>query len=210
MTLPLIIIGNGGHAQVLVDLLRRQDLEIIGYASPAGAAVSTNGADLKHIGDDDAVLSYPARSVRLVNGVGSIGDGNGRKTVFEKFRNKNYQFASAIHDTSIIAGDVTMGEGAQVMAGVIVQTGCRLRDNIVLNTGCRVDHHCEVGDHCHISPGAVLAGSVKLGEDVHVGAGATIIQDIAIGTGCLIAAGSLVAESVPSNSRVAGVPARPM
>jgi len=210
VTQPLIIIGDGGHAQVLVDLLLRRNLELIGYTSPSNKGAGGIILGLTRIGDDDEILSYSPDSVRLVNGVGSIGEGNGRKSVFEKFRSKAYRFTPVVHDASIVAGDAAIGEGVQVMAGAIVQTGCELGDNIILNTRCSVDHHCVLGDHCHISPGATLAGSVKLGEDVHVGAGATIIQNIEIGSGTLIAAGSVVAESLPANSKVVGVPARPV
>ena len=210
MTRPLIIIGNGGHAQVLADLLQRQNREIIGYTSPSveNGGIDDNG--LKRIGDDDANLSFPPDAVHLVNGIGSVGDGDTRNNIFKMFQAKNYEFATAVHDAAIVAQNVTLGEGVQVMAGVIVQPGSNLGDNSILNTACSVDHHCLIGNNCHVAPGATLSGSVKLGEDVHVGAGATIIQNIEIGAGSLIGAGSVVTENLPANSKVTGVPARPM
>jgi sugar O-acyltransferase (sialic acid O-acetyltransferase NeuD family) len=210
MSLPLIIMGNGGHAQVLGDMLQQHDVEIIGFTSPLNDDAQPTNNGLRRIGEDEEILSYPPESIRLINGIGSIGDSKKRNDIFKKFSAKGYLFSSAIHGGAVIANNVIIGEGVQVMAGSIIQTGSLLGDNVILNTKCSVDHHCIIGDHCHISPGATLAGAVTLNENIHIGAGATVIQNIEIGAQSLIAAGSLVLENLPKYSKVAGVPARPM
>ena len=47
-----------------------------------------------------------------------------------------------------------------------------------------------------------------IGDNVFIGAGAKILGDITIGDNCVIGANSVVVKSVPSNSIVAGVPAK--
>lgn len=53
----------------------------------------------------------------------------------------------------------------------------------------------------------VVIGQSTIGDDVSIGAGSIISSGIAIGSGARIAPGSSVQESVPPNTRVAGVPA---
>lgn len=51
-------------------------------------------------------------------------------------------------------------------------------------------------------------GCIEIGDNVFIGAGATILYDVQIGSNVIIGAGSIVNHDVPSNSVVAGIPAR--
>lgn len=50
-------------------------------------------------------------------------------------------------------------------------------------------------------------GDVHVGSGAMIGANATILPGVEIGSGARVAANSLVAEDVPSDTTVAGVPA---
>lgn len=51
-------------------------------------------------------------------------------------------------------------------------------------------------------------GCIEIGNNVFIGADAKILYDVKIGDNVIVAAGALVNKDVPSNSVVAGVPAR--
>ena len=51
-------------------------------------------------------------------------------------------------------------------------------------------------------------GCIEIQDNVFVGAGSTILYGVRIGSNVIVGAGSLVNKDVPSNSVVAGVPAR--
>ncbi len=51
-------------------------------------------------------------------------------------------------------------------------------------------------------------GCIEIQDNVFVGAGTTILYNVRIGSNVIIGAGSLVNKDVPSNSVVAGIPAR--
>ena len=138
-----------------------------------------------------------AERYRLANGVGSIGDGT-RRRVFERMKAAGYAFAHVEHPAATIAlAGVSLGEGAQIMAGAVVQPGVCIGADAIVNTRAAIDHDCVIGDHAHIAPGAVLCGEVVVGDDTHIGAGAVLIQGRRIGTGCLIGAGATVLRDVP-------------
>lgn len=207
-SLPIIILGAGGHAKVLIDALRLQSLEIIAIVD---ADLNKKGQALMGVpvvGSDDEVTKYTPQSVRLVNGIGSVGVNPLRRQLFERFKSKGYQFEKVIHPSATIATDVVLSEGAQIMAGVVVQTGCQIGANAIINTRASVDHDCQIGNHVHISPGSVLSGGVFIQENAHIGAGAVIIQGIQIGKNSFVAAGAVVICNVLNDVTVAGMPAR--
>jgi UDP-perosamine 4-acetyltransferase len=208
LNLPVIILGAGGHAKVLIDALRLQSVELLGVTDAAAEKIGQMLLGVPVIGGDAEVNQYSAEKIRLVNGVGSVRVNTLRRQLFEQFKNEGYQFASVIHPSVIIACDVELSEGVQIMAGAVLQAGCRIGKNVVINTRATVDHDCQIGDHVHIASGATLSGGVEIGANSHVGAGATVIQCIRVGCNSIVAAGATVIRDVPDNVTVAGVPAK--
>lgn len=208
MNRSVILLGAGGHAKVLLDVLRLRSIELLGIASPQ-APEDAMFAAIAWLGDDNALAQYDPAHVILVNAVGSIGNTATRRYVYMHLRAAGYKFLSLRHPASVISSlHGGLGMGTQVLAGAIINAGACLHDNVLVNTRAVVEHDCAVGAHSHIASGAVLCGGCQVGENVHVGAGAVVIQGMVIGTGALIASGAVVTKNVAPYTLVAGVPAR--
>ena len=205
--LPVIIIGGGGHAKVVADVLKLQEFEFLGFTE-MDPEKTLNFAALPFLGDDRVISRYLPKTILLGNGVGSGGSTVLRREIYERFSAQGYRFACCIHPSAIVASHVETGEGIQLMAGCVVQPGCSLGHNVIINSGAVVDHDCHIGDHAHIAPGVTLSGSVRVGCGAHIGIGATVIQGISIGNNSLVGAGSIVIRDVADNSKVVGNPAR--
>lgn len=208
MNLPVLILGAGGHAKVLVDALLASSAVIAGIVDPDPKLSGANILGVPVLGGDDVVGQFPAAEIQLVNGLGSIGVPVKRQQLFERFKGMGYNFATVVHPSAVLALDVELGEGAQVMAGAVIQAGSRIGRNTIINTRASIDHDCIIGNHVHIAPGVTLSGGVTVGEGTHIGTGATVVQGINIGKGCLVAAGAVVVRDVAAHTRVYGVPAR--
>lgn len=207
MIRPVIVIGGGGHAKVLIDILLIRGNEVLGYSDVDTNQKGTKLLGVPMIGDDNIVLEHKPESVELVNALGSVRLPAKRKNLFDKFKDRGFTFASVIHPSAVIASDVEIREGAQIMAGAIIQPGSRIGLNTIVNTKTSVDHDCIIGDHVHLAPGTTISGGVTVGAGVHIGVGATVIQGVRIGDNSLIGAGSLVLKDVPKGAKVMGVPA---
>jgi sugar O-acyltransferase (sialic acid O-acetyltransferase NeuD family) len=206
--MSVILVGCGGHARVLMDCLRKNRVAIIGYVAPKGERASGNMAALECIGDDEALARFDTAAISLVNAVGSIRSTAARREVFDRLRTNGFKFSPVLHPSAVIADDVQLGEGAQIMAGALLQPGVVIGENTIINTRASIDHDCIVGAHSHVACGAVLSGGVRLGEGSHVGTGAAIAQSVKVGMGCLIGMGAAVSSDVSDGDFVAGVPAR--
>lgn len=199
MTKPIIVLGGGGHAKVLIDILRRLNCRLLGITDPNQAMGQLlHGVNV--LGADSVVFDYSESGIELINGVGSLPKDKGlRAALFNTFNSKGYHFKTLIDPTAFIAADVELSEGVQVMAGSIIQAGTKIAENTIINSGAIIEHDCRIGQHVHVAPGAVLSGTVKVGNHVHIGTGATIIQGINIGTGSIIGAGSVVTQDIACN-----------
>lgn len=206
MSLPLIILGAGGHAKVLIDALGTAAIIGLTDRDPAKAGLRVLGVPV--IGTDDALVQYAAGTVELVNGLGTVRAGSQRQALFTRYQSKGYRFATVVHRAAVIAREVVLGEGAQVMAGAILQPGCEIGENTLINTRAAVDHDCRIGRHVHIAPAAILSGGVEVEDLAHIGAGATVIQGIRIGAGSTVGAGAVVVRDVRAGVTVLGVPAK--
>jgi len=208
MTKPVIIVGGGGHGRVLADILRLQDTEVLGYTDPTPSGSGLELLGIRYLGDDGTIDGFSQDQIKLVNAIGSVGNTDKRRAVFNCFKEKGYSFATLVHPSAIVSSDTLQSEGLQVMAGAVVQAGTTIEANVLINTRATVDHDCRIGAHSHIASGAILSGGVTLGEGVHVGCGATIIQGIHVHGRTVIGAGALVLQSVRVECTVVGVPAK--
>lgn len=208
MARPVIIIGAGGHAKVLVAALMLLRCEMIGATEASPDVQVGFPVTVPIIGGDEVIDKYKADEIELVNGIGSTGSLAKKAEIFRRFKKMGYTFAGVVHPSALIMDDVYLAEGVQIMAGAIIQPGCRIGANTIINTGAILDHDCIVGDHTHIAPGVVLSGGVHIGSMSHVGTSATIIQGIEIGENVIIGAGTVVINNISGGKTVVGVPAR--
>lgn len=208
MSKPVIVIGAGGHAKVLLEALRASGVTVLGITDSDRSKHGTALMGVQVLGDDSVLAAHPPDSVLLGNGIGSVETAGLRAALFERLKGQGYVFASIRHPSAVIAPDVALAEGVQVMAGAVIQPCCSIGRNAIVNTRTAVDHDCTIGDHVHLAPGVTLSGGTRIGSGTLIGAGATVIQGITIGSNCLVAAGSVVIKNVPDNTKVMGVPAK--
>ncbi len=205
--MKLILLGGGGHATVLAEILRETGASLLGLAA-LDAPFTGLLAELPFLGDDAAVMSHATDTVQLINGLGSTASTATRRDIFQRFSAAGYGFTSVRHPAAIISPSLQAGEGLQALAGSIINSEARLGVNVLVNSRAVIEHHCNIGDHSHVASGAILCGDCRLGAGVHVGAGAVIKQGVNVDDGAVIAAGAVVIADVPARCVMAGVPAR--
>lgn len=200
---PLILIGAGGHAKVLLSLIQSLEAEIVGVVDPMLAQEGQlRWRGLAILGGDACISSFKPDEVMLVNGIGKRVDDSVRLNIYEHFNQKGYRFAKLIHPHAYVDKDVFLGEGVQVMAGAVIQPGVVVAENTIINTRASLDHDCNISSHVHVAPGAVLCGQVSVAKSAFIGAGAIITQGIAIGEGAVIGAGASIVRNVPPGQKV--------
>jgi UDP-perosamine 4-acetyltransferase len=206
--LPVIVIGAGDHARVLIDLLQQRGRRILSITDSNTKRQGHVLAGVSVEVSDEIIYRQNPRDVELVNAVGSVGIPSLRSQIYSKFTQRGYRFATLVHPSATVAPGAQVAQGAQVLAGAVVQTRALIGANTIINTKVSVDHDCAIGCHSHLAPGVTLSGNVRIGSTCHLGTGATVIQQVRIGYGVMIAAGAVVVNDLPDQSSVRGVPAK--
>jgi len=201
MERPIIIIGTGGHAKVVLDLLRLIRKDIIGVVDP-NKKKGEKWLGVNILGNDREVFKYDKDSIYLVNGVGYVPNMNLRHTLDADFRRYGYDFLTIVHPKSIVSECIELGEGVQIMAGSIIQSDVMLGKSTIINTGSVIEHGCIIGDNVHVSPGTIVCGSVEIGNNTFIGANSTIIQNVKIGKNCIVGAGSVIYKSIDDDKKI--------
>ncbi|MGI5916065.1 MAG: acetyltransferase [Anaerolineae bacterium] len=207
----IIIIGAGGHGQVVADaLLARQrstapDLVLAGYADDDRRIRGSMLGSLPVLGSIADALQIEHDAV-----VVAIGANRVRAEIMADLARQGESFYTVVHPSAVVAPDVTVGSGSVILAGVVVNTGSTLGAGVIVNTCASLDHHNTVGDYVHIAPGSHTGGNVTIKEGAFIGLGASVIPQRTIGEWAIVGAGATVIRDVPQGTTVVGVPAQPI
>lgn len=194
---PLIFMGAGGHAKVLVSLAKAAGYLIAGVCDPSLAKAGLREwRGLTVLGDDTAITHFASDSYGLAMGIGTKLGSALRVERYCELTALGYRFPPLIHPRAMVDESVVIADGVQIMAGVIVQPDCIIGRNTILNTGSSIDHDSEVGEHAHIAPGAVLCGGVRVGDESFIGASSTLLPQVRVGRRCIVAAGTTLARDL--------------
>ncbi|KTF15212.1 NeuD/PglB/VioB family sugar acetyltransferase [Pseudoalteromonas sp. H105] len=199
-----LIIGGGGHAAALAEILIKQHKSILGVVAPnilAGHAIFDT---VQHYLRDEDVLAFSTNEVLLVNGIGAMPRQTLREKVYTRFSELGYTFATVIADSALVSDYAVLAKGGQIMNNAVINIGSEIGENTIINTSVSVDHDCIIGAHCHIAPGTTLSGQVIVENNVHIATGSSIINDVSIGCNTIIGVGANITKSIPKYSIVYG------
>ena len=200
----VIIIGAGGHAKVIADIIEKSGDEVVGFLDDN----KENGANViknyKVIGGSNNRFAM-AITKENVEFVIAIGDNQKRKEISNS---PNLKFYTAIHPSAQIGLDVRIEEGTVIMANSCINSSAKIGKHCIINTGAIIEHDNIIEDYVHISPNATLGGTVKIGESTHVGIGSIVKNNITICKNCTIGAGAVVVKNILEEGTYVGVPAR--
>lgn len=198
--LPIVMIGGGGHASVLADILIFQGREILAVISPEDISQRPVFKGMTHLKKCEDVLAFSKDKVLLVNGIGMMPKSGFKRKINEYFLSLGYRFETVIANSAYVSPFSKIETGAQILPMAIIQTGVTVGSHSIINSGALVEHDCNIGSYNHIAPRATLCGQVETKNNVYVGAGSTVIQGVSIGSDSIVGAGASLTKSLETNT----------
>ena len=204
MRKKVVIIGAGGHAKVIADIIEKSGDEIVGFLDDNKEIGTTIINEYKVLGDLNNRFTMAVTKENL-EFIIAIGDNKKREEISHS---PNLKFYTAIHPSAQIGLDVRIEEGTVIMANSCINSSAKIGKHCIINTGAIIEHDNIIEDYVHISPNATLGGTVKIGESTHVGIGSIVKNNITICKNCTIGAGAVVVKNILEEGTYVGVPAR--
>ncbi|HHV42756.1 MAG TPA: acetyltransferase [Clostridiaceae bacterium] len=200
----VVVLGAGGHAKVVIATLLEVGYKVTALLDDDKEKVGYEIFHVPVVGGFDRLADYGFCQALI-----ALGDNQKREATALSFEGC-YDWVTVVHPTAVVHKSVKIGKGTIVFAGTVIQPDTSIGNHVIINTGATVDHDCRIGNFVHIAPGVHLAGNVSISDGAFLGIGTSVIPGKTIGKKAVVGAGSLVINDIPSFSKVAGVPARPI
>lgn len=109
-------------------------------------------------------------------------------------------------------GQVLLGDGVGVGSGTCICRSSadttRIGHHTQIDTGVYIAHDVQCGKNVTMTSGVQIGGYSVIGDDVYLGMNCTVRNRVTVGQGATVGMGGVVAQDVPPNATVVGVPAR--
>lgn len=198
MKKKVIIIGAGGHARVVADIVLSSNDELVGYLDDQCPCMFLDQNVIGKIRD----IEEFSHDFFFIIGIGS-------NQIREKISHEYaVNWYTAIHPSAIVSPSASIGLGTVIMPTAVVNSKAVIGNHVIINTAAVIEHDNKLEDFCHISPGVHLGGTVSIGERTHIGIGACVINNTTICDDVVIGAGATVIHSIDRPGTYVGVPAR--
>src|SRR5262249_40346184 len=162
MKQPLVILGTGGNAYDLLDIIeainaKTPTWDVVGFLDDAREQGS------RHLGIE--VLGTLRDATRLegclfVNAIGSDQSFRHRPLILAGTGLRTEQFATLVHPAAGVSSRARLGHGVCVNYGVSVAGNVTIGNHVSLGPGCIVGHDSVIEDGTMLAPGAVVSGFV--------------------------------------------------
>lgn len=147
----LVILGAGGHGQVVADVARqlKKYSEIIFLDDNADGAA----------GKCDEFSRFADSNTEMY---AAFGNNELRLSFLDRFEAARIKAAQIIHPLSFVSPTASVADGCCVLPYAIINTDCKIARGCIINCGSIVDHGCVVGEGVHVSPGAIIKAENKI------------------------------------------------
>ncbi|HET8887033.1 MAG TPA: NeuD/PglB/VioB family sugar acetyltransferase [Salinimicrobium sp.] len=204
----VIILGKGGHAKTIIDMIEEQGIyNIVGVTDYEVSEAEFAGYPV--LGTDDVLPGYFKKGVKnAVIGVGGFRNNDLRIKLFNRAKKVGFNLPVIVHHSAIVSKTSKIGEGTVIKRGAIVDTDVTIGKNNVLELGSTVGHESKVGDHVLISANSIVSAYDIIEDDVFLAVSSTIISGLKVCSGTLIGAGSVVVKDIEQPGTYFGLPAK--
>jgi len=193
----IIIVGAGGLAQDLYGYLMSSDhnVNLIGVLVDNIDDYNKAGIDIPYLGKLQEYSPHQNDYLLI-----AIGENPGRKKVITFFEEKNANFYTFIHPSSIIHHSAKIGNGTIIGPFSIVGANTIIKGKTFLNKFCNVGHDVLIEEYCIMYPYSMIGGHSHIAKNVILSTRSTIAPKLKIGNNCIVSAHTFIRKNLDDNT----------
>jgi UDP-perosamine 4-acetyltransferase len=205
MRSEIIVVGDGGHAKVCIELLHGVGERV---ACCVGVSETEACLGVPVLRGDEHLPCLRAKGYQRA--FIAIGANAVRRRLAAMVKKLGFDLVNAISPQAVVSPSARIGQGVAIMAGAIINAEAVIEDLVIVNTGACIDHDCRIGEAAHIAPTCGLAGNVVIGAESFLGIGCKVLPGVRIGREVVLGAGAVAIDDIPDGVQAVGVPAKLM
>jgi sugar O-acyltransferase (sialic acid O-acetyltransferase NeuD family) len=178
----VLLLGGGGHAQVVADAAIASGLTIVGFLDDDPERF-LRGYDFERRGP----IQDPPSDCLACAVHAATGDASLREAWLRPFTN----IMSIVHPTAVLSPRATVGRGVFIAPRAILNASAVVQHGAIINSGAIIEHDVTVEAYAHVAPGAIVCGGALIGRGALVGAGAVVLPGVTVPHGATVPAGSV-------------------
>lgn len=201
MGLEVVIIGAGGHARTLINIL-----ELRGY--------KVNG-----IYDDNFKEDYRGEIIEGYSLLGGLDAMNGsEKVIIAKGNCQDLEKLSLQFDSQLLSDNLIhpsalvetehIGSANQLSAMSYVSKSASIGSSNLIYSHTSIEHEVELGNFNVVTVNVSLCGRAKIGNGCFFGAGSVVLPNLTICDRVILGAGAVVTQDINNPGTYVGIPAK--
>jgi sugar O-acyltransferase (sialic acid O-acetyltransferase NeuD family) len=192
-TSGVVVFGAGSFAALASRYLEREGgLRVAAFTVDEAHRTADTFLGRPLVPFEDVHRSHPPELYPCFVALGYSQVNRLRAAVFERCRERGYEFVSHVSPHAHRSWDVSIGASTLVMEAAVLQENVRLGDGVIVWSGALIAHDTTVGDHCFLAPRVAIAGNVTIGPRCFLGVNSTVRDGVAIGSDSVIGAGAVI------------------
>ncbi len=192
----IIILGSGGHAASLIDLIETtKKFDILGIVCDK-KKIGKFFLGYKVLGSDNYLKKIKSKKPYLALGFSLYNDLKLYKKKYLEFKKLGFSYHNIISPFAYVSKRAKLGEGTNIFHGAIVNSECIIGNGVTINSNTLIEHNVEIDSFCHISTGCILNGGIKIKSKTFIGSSTVIKENIKIKKKKFIKMGSRITKNV--------------
>ena len=163
MDRKLLIIGAGGHGQVVAEIAMDLGYSKIDFIDDNSEIAIGKISDIEKYKNqyEDAFVG--------------IGNNEMRENIILKLKKIGFHIPVLIHPSAYVSRSCKIKEGTIIEPKAIVNAHTQILEGGIISVGAIVDHDVLIGKFCHINSGAIVKAGAKVDNYRKLEAGEVVL-----------------------------------
>ncbi len=192
MKKKLLVIGSGGHASSLIDVIdSTKKFKIIGIICDKKKKGETF-LGYRVLGGDEYLKNIKGDKPYVSLGFSLYKNLSLYKKKYLEIEKMGFIIPTVVSPFAYVSKGTNLNDGVNIFHGVVINNNCKIAKGVTINSKTLIEHDCQIEPFSHISTGCVLNGNVRIKEKTFVGSGTIVKENVKIYKKKFIKIGSLV------------------
>lgn len=193
----VIVFGNGRWAELMYCYLTQDSsFELAGFTvDPQYINIKGDKLfGLPVVPFDQVEMVFPPTEYSMLVALSYQKINRLREEKYYQAKSKGYELITFIHPKTTTWPGLIIGDNCLVSENSSLNPFVKIGNNVTIGACVLIGHHSVIEDHCFISSGTVILGSVTVGPYCLLGPNSTIKEKVTIGSNCVIGSGVTITK----------------